>query len=461
MNDFSNMDKMDPGQVAGGDWGAGPKLGLSEDEGPPLPPIEAYEGDRDFYPGGGEIQSPPSGSGQRQEANQYRELTDAEKAAVPAFDFKPWGQRQLDKIEMVEFVYADFYARGYTSLTVAQPKVGKSMLAKAEAVDMATGRGFLTGIRRAPLRVLYYNAEDDLSVLESRIAALLCRYKIDQSEIAETLFPVSGVDAESFFMVSGQEGTINEQLFVGLEKFIVEQKIDVLIFDPLQDLSRSPETNEVFRILGQRLRRLASVHQVALGLVHHTRKLAPGASASIDDARGGGALRGTARANRLLVPMSEDEGAKAGVENHRHYFRIAESEGNLAPPTADANRWFQKVSVETPNGAHVGAVVPWKWPDAFMGLRREDAAEVRSAIGACNPPPRESPKSKEWAGFVIAEALGLGCDDKGEKARLASLLKGWITSGVLALETIRDSRAGRDAKVVVVGPNNPLWDPTE
>ncbi|HBS39800.1 MAG TPA: hypothetical protein DEA75_15585 [Rhodobacteraceae bacterium] len=45
---------------------------------------------------------------------------------------------------------------GYTSLTVAPPKVGKSMLALAEAIDIATGQGILTSYTREPLRVLYY-----------------------------------------------------------------------------------------------------------------------------------------------------------------------------------------------------------------------------------------------------------------------------------------------------------------
>jgi hypothetical protein len=308
---------------------------------------------------------------------QFRDMTDAEREGIAALDFAPWGFRPLDLIKRTEFVYSDFYARGYTSVTAAPPKAGKSMLALAEAVDMASGRGFLTGYERKPLRVLYYNAEDDISVLEGRIAALLCRYGIKQEAIAQTLFPVSGVEAEGFYMIAGQEGVINEPLFVGLEKFIAEHRIDVLIFDPLQDLSRSPETNEVFRLLGQRLRRLASSSQVALGLIHHTRKLSPGMAASIDDMRGGGALRGTARFIRLLLPMTEDEGAKAGVDNHRHFIRIADMEANLAPPSADVNRWFQKVSVEIPNGQHVGVVEPWTWPDAFMGLRNPRAAVGR------------------------------------------------------------------------------------
>ena len=389
---------------------------------------------------------------------KFRELTPDEIKAVPPAMFRPWRTIDLSAIPVPEFVYSDFYARGYTSLTVAPPKVGKSMLGLAEALDMATGRGFLTGAPREPMKVVYYNAEDDQNVIDARVSALLTAYGISQSEIDGRFFPTSGIAADDFFMVSGQEAIINEPLFVSVEKFIAAEKADVLIFDPLQDLTRSPETNEVFRILGQRLRRLASSTGVAIGLIHHTRKIAPGVSATIDDARGGSALRGTARFNRLLIGMTEDEGVKAGVPNHRYYMRVGDMESNLAPPSADVNRWFEKTSVLAPNGHMVGAIRPWQWPDAFMGLRREDASAVRNAIAACDPPPRENSQSKEWAGLVIAETLGLDANEKGDKARLSSLLKEWIKSGVLAVEHVHDKRNGRPAPVVVAGPNNPMTE---
>ncbi len=390
-------------------------------------------------------------------AHLFREMSEGEKAAVPALDFKPWGIRNLAAIPAPEFVYTDFYARGYTSLTVAPPKAGKTMLGMAESIDMASGRGILSGEPRDPVRVLYYNAEDDQSVLDSRVAALLCHYGIDQSEISESLFPVSGIDAEGFYMVTGQEGTINEALFVALGKFVLEHRIDVVIFDPLQDLSRSPETNEVFRALGQRLRRFANAHRVAIGIVHHTRKMAPGVVATIDDARGGGSLRGTARFNRLLVPMTEEEGFKAGVENHRYFLRIAEMEANLAPPSADVNRWFQKVSVPIPNGHNVGVLEPWQWPDAFANVTREDACRVQAALREMeDEPPRLNTQSAQWVGHVVARVLSIDADDKAARNRIGAMVKTWIRTGVLEVVEIRDVRQGRDVKAVLAGQNNPM-----
>ena len=82
---------------------------------------------------------------------QFREMTEAEIVATPPLMFEPWRAKDLSAIPVPEFLYSDFYARKYTSVTLAAPKVGKSMLALAEALDMATGRGFLTSIPREPL----------------------------------------------------------------------------------------------------------------------------------------------------------------------------------------------------------------------------------------------------------------------------------------------------------------------
>lgn len=387
--------------------------------------------------------------------NEFREVTDAEKNAISAMPFNPWKPKNLAEIPVPEFVYSDFYARKYTSLTIAAPKVGKSMLGLIEAVDMATGRGILTGVRQPKRTVFYYNAEDDQSVLDNRVAAILTEYGIPQEDIS-TLEVRSGVEDEDFYMMSGIDGIINEKMFISIEKSIVENGIDVLVFDPLQDLSRSPETNEVFRLLGQRLRRMASSTSAALGLIHHTRKVAPGMTPSIDDARGGSALRGTARFNRVLVSMSEDEAAQAGVDNHHHFLRIGDMESNLAPPSSDINRWFEKVSVIVPADASFGVIKPWSWPDAFSGVTKQDAAKIRHRIDGIGVPPRADVRSASWVGVIIAEELGIDLESKGAKAKVKTLLSGWLKSDVLRMVSERDKRAGRDVNVVISGGNNPL-----
>lgn len=78
--------------------------------------------------------------------------------------------------------------------------------------------------------------------------------------------------------------------------------------------------------MGQMLRAMASTLKVGFHIVHHTRKVAPGITPSIDDARGGSALRGTCRFNRVLVAMMASEATAAGVDDCRYFFRIGELE---------------------------------------------------------------------------------------------------------------------------------------
>jgi len=370
------------------------------------------------------------------------------------FELDFWDHENLASIPRVEFVYNRFYAKGYTSVTAAPPKVGKSLLGLIEAVDIATGRGLLTGEVQAPQRVYYYNAEDDLNTIKNRVGAILKHYKIPQEEIRGQLAISSGIANEGFYVISGADGKIHEAQFEVMEAKCTENKIDAVILDPLQDLSRSPETNEVMRLLGGRLRKFASKCDLAVGLIHHTRKMQPGVKASIDDMRGGSALRGTARFNRLLVPMTEDDAAKAGLGDHRNHFQVGDIEMNLAPPSSDYARWYEKVSVICDNGESVGVIAPWKWPEAFDGISPSHAIAAREAIMRANGEARESEQSNDWAGHIIGEILGIDSRDKAGKAKIKTILKTWIASGVLAVERRYQASKGREFPFIVPGPND-------
>jgi hypothetical protein len=189
--------------------------------------------------------------------------------------------------------------------------------------------------------------------------------------------------------------------------------------------------------------------------------MAPGQDATMDDARGGGALRGTCRFNRLLVPMLDSEAVQAGVEDARFYFRIGEIEANLAPPSAERNRWFRKVGVEIPNGARVGALERWEWPDAFAGVTVEMAGAVYDALGEMDPPAREAIQATNWAGYAVASICGFGISErddaravKAKRARAKELIDQWVRNDVLQIKLHRDA-SRKERKVVVPGPNNP------
>lgn len=372
------------------------------------------------------------------------------------YDFAPWEEIDLAAIPRTRFVYGESYAAGYLSVTFAAPKTGKSLLALAEAIDAATGRGFLTGRPTAPIRTLYYNAEDDLAVIQARVAAVLQHWQIPQAEIVGRFFPVSGVASlRPVVLLRGEKGEIAEAAFRGLEDRIRADDIGLAVFDPLQDLSQSPETNEAFRALGGRIRALASATGVAIGLVHHTRKPSHGVMPTLDDGRGGSALRGVARFNRLLVPMTEAEGVQAGVDEFRNFFRIGEAESNLAPPSSNRNRWFEKLGVQIANGANIATIQPWTWPDHFAGVTVNDACRVRAVIAARDPAPRENSQADDWAGKIVADVLRLDLSRKSEKARASAMLRTWLETGVLAREKLPLGPNRKPVPCIVIGPNDP------
>lgn len=418
------------------------------DDGPPTPPLEAYAGEIFQLRRGDEWRSPVRPS---EEPPEY-----------PTLGFL--GPLDVASINPTKFVYGRFFARGYTSLTVASPKVGISMLGLAETVDMASG-GQVFGCRFDPLRALYFNAEDSLDTLKARVAAICSHFEINLVDVAETLAIESGVDWPDLFLMKqqGADVVLNAPAFGHLEERIQAHRFDLVQFDPLQDMSRASESNEAFRALGLRLRPLASDTGIAVGLTHHLRKIAPGVTPSIDDARGGSALRGTCRFNRVLVGMSANEAEKAGVEDYRLFFCIGEIESNLAPPSADVNRWFRKLSVRIVNGESVGVVAPWTWPDSFSGITSEMAALARDEAARLPPEERrENVKAKAWFGHMVARICDLkdhpddsAADRKRKKSRVKEILRAWVHNGVLEVVSYRDPKGKRDVPYYAPGPNDP------
>ena len=371
--------------------------------------------------------------------------------------FKAFKELDVDQLPYPEFIYSDFYARGYTSVTLASPKLGKSLFAIAEAFDMATGLGLLTGYKQNKRRVLVYNAEDDQSILDARITALCIKYEVSQKTLEGYLWLTSGVDWNSFFLIEGEEGKIREDVFDGLHDFIKEHDIDCVIFDPLQDLSDSGEDNNVFRRLGRRLRKLASETHCSIHLIHHTRKLPTTGYTGdlLDSGRGGSSLRGTARFNRVLISMTEQEGKNAGVENHRHFFRIADSESNLAPPSSSINRWFRKDSVQLPKFS-VGAVETWKYPDPFDDVQVADVGKLQGLLRGMSDYPNADVRSSNWIGNIVAEIFDKDLEKISDKGAVKRMIKTWIENDVLRVEKHKDKRSGREIRVVVCGDNNVL-----
>lgn len=287
------------------------------------------------------------------------------------------------------WLYGRYLCRGIVSLTVSPGGVGKSSLAIVEAIQMATGHMLHDqALPGGPVRVWYINLEDPPDELDRRLAGSCLNFGIKYGDLAGRLFINSGVETPlKLAALVNSQGHLDEAAFDHLEKQIKTNQIDAIVVDPFVSSHDLPESdNGMIDRLAKRWSRLAMRCNVAVGLVHHTKKLAPGLEHDADSARGASSLINTARVVRVLNPMSTDEAKRANIspELRRLHFRASRDKQNLAPPDADKN-WYKMVGVNLGNGSpphyidsdEVGVAERWQWPTDAVAAEIESVAAKR------------------------------------------------------------------------------------
>lgn len=365
------------------------------------------------------------------------------------------------------WLYDKHMIGGYPSLTVAPGGLGKSSLLMAEAVAMATGRDLIGAKPPRPLRVWYWCGEDPADEIARRVTAICLHYNITADQIGGRLFTDSGRNVPICLVEETRKGLVVHQPLVDeMVTAIQAAKIDVLICDPFVTTHAVSENdNGAINRAASLWREIADRTGCAVELVHHAQKaaLAPGADIGIAQSRGASALIDAVRSARYLVGMTAEEAAKAGLDTHHGTFRVENGKANLAPRGTDAV-WRRMVSVSLGNGSglypegdHVGVATAWEWPDAFDGVELSDLAAVQAAIAAGEW--KASDQATDWAGYAVADALGLDPgarsnatrDQKAARAKIKGLLKSWIKSGALVEITRYSTTKGRDIPMIECG----------
>ncbi len=338
-----------------------------------------------------------------------------------------------------QWLYGRHYVQKFISQTVAISGQGKSALAKTEALAIVTGRPLL-GVEPAErVNVWYWNGEDPMEELQRRIVAACLHYRIDRSEIEGRLFVDTGRETKIIIAEQARTGAIVARPIVdAVIATIKANAIGLMVVDPFVASHRVIENdNPAIELVASIWAEIADVTGCAIELVHHARK-SGGAEITVDDGRGGSALLAKVRSARTLNGMTEDEAARAGVENRRSYFRVTNGKANLAP-AAESSDWYRIASVDLGNGDNVGVITRWKWPDAFDGVTVADLRKAQAAVRTGGP-WRESPQAKDWAGHAIAKAMGLDPTNKADRAKVASLLKTWIKNGMFNVVDGEDAK---------------------
>lgn len=367
------------------------------------------------------------------------------------------------KLPRREFAFGTHYIRKYVSVTVSPGGLGKTSNSIAEGLAMVSGRA-LTGTKPpARLKTWIFNAEDPRDEMERRIMAAAIHYKLKPDDLSG-LFLDSGREQE---LVVAREDrktgvTINEPVVEAVVANILRHGIDVMIVDPFVSTHRVNENdNGAIDRVAKLWAQIADQTNCAIDVVHHLKKLSD-REATVEDARGAVALIGAARSVRVLNRMTDDQAAKAGISeaDRFSYFWIHHGKANLTRMD-NAQHWRKLESVPLGNGRglskpqdHAGVVTEWKWPsNEDMAEAVPDDARAAVMVKLANQNYRESPQSDDWAGYVLADALGMdvAIDRKmtPEKKKAKAVLDHWLSSGLLTTFTDIDiKRGGRPIKYV-------------
>ena len=346
-----------------------------------------------------------------------------------------------------DWLYGHLLIRKFVSATVAPGGVGKSSLIATEALAMVSGKDLIGVDPRRRLRVWLWNLEDPQEETTRKLQAAAKHYGLASADLGG-LYVDSGRDQKLVIATQSRSGAVIAQPVVdALVGQIEDNEIDVLIVDPfVSSHGVSENDNQAMDLIVKEWGRVAERANCAIHLIHHTRKMTGGVETEVttESSRGGKALTDGCRVVRAVNRMSKDEGDKAGVENHRLYFRTLNDKANLQPP-ADQSDWFKLESVDLGNGPmagtggdSVGVVTPWQWPDPLADVTGADFDKAARAIRGGKW--RENVQAKDWVGRAIGEALGLNLDCKADKSKVVGILKAWLASGSLIVVEGKDEK---------------------
>ena len=250
----------------------------------------------------------------------------------------------------------------YITGLVAPGGVGKSSLALALGISVASNNDILNLGVRKQANVLIINNEDSLDELKRRIAGITTQFGICTSSLEKTFFYKSGYE-KKYMLSEMSEGCQKETAFAAdLIKYMLDKEIGLLIVDPFVSTHNAPENdNTAMDQVMSIYRKIAAKTGAAVTLIHHTRKQdTKGSSAgNADIARGASAFKDAVRVVATLTPMSKDE-AKAltfDAQKRSRHFRLDLAKQNFSPACVNA-WWFRMESCLIDNGEHVGVPVP-------------------------------------------------------------------------------------------------------
>jgi hypothetical protein len=345
------------------------------------------------------------------------------------------------------WLYGHHYVRRFVTCTVGASGHGKTSLAIAEALALASGRPLLGVTPAERVRVWLWNGEDPREELVRRVEAAMLHYQVRPEEIAGWLF-CNGRESRIVIAEQTRAGTmIARPLIERVVENIKANGIGAIVVDPFVKSHRVNENdNSAIDAVVVEWNTIADATNSAIDLLHHVRKGGAGRNGdiTIEDTRGASALISASRSARTLNRMSREEAQNLGIneETAWSYFRIDNGKASMAPPPDKAD-WYRLVPVDLGNGDSVGVATCWTRPGPFDGVTTADLRAAQQAVAAGGP-WRADPRADAWVGIPIAEALRLDISRPAVRQRVKVLLATWIKNGMFVVAIGRDdSRRSR------------------
>ncbi len=311
-------------------------------------------------------------------------------------DDAAWDEAQIPQRP---WIAPGYFLRGAVTVAIGAGGVSKSALMLAYGTALALGRPLGNMEPTAAFRVALYNVEDDADEQRRRLSAILTSMGSTPGAISGRLKRI-GPNGVGVLLQRDPESRdlFPTEAWTSLVEELRQFGPDVLILDPFVELHTDDENaNVAVREVIARFRALAIEYQLALVLIHHTRKgvIVPG---DMDQARGASAIAGAARVVLTIVGMTEDEGKAFDLPpgHRRHFFRVDGAKSNYAPLT-DAE-WFERTTYALANGDFVAAPVEWQPPKETITVETRALIETEVARGSGAGP---------WSGKLSDDARSI------------------------------------------------------
>jgi RecA-family ATPase len=252
--------------------------------------------------------------------------------------------------------------KGYITAMFAPGGVSKSMFSLLSAVSVASGKPYTGETVHRQGKVWVINNEDDEPEQLRRLAGIVKHHKVDNS-VLDNISLSCGYGNPYVTSTVDKEGNVVHH--PNAKKIIAEAKannVNYIIIDPFISTHQSDknDNNSIQKVVDV-LKHVAKEANVAIELVHHTRKATGGSNSedhagNADAGRGASSLKDACRVIATLARISQKNAKDQSIDYEhegRFLVRLDSGKGNYSGPPESAE-WFKQVSVDVGNGDTVG-----------------------------------------------------------------------------------------------------------